>query len=68
MYYLTKFNDVTYTGFSVILKITSAKLCKAIHDIYYPIFIYPFEFGKCGKRKKLQNLNISRMKRAFLME
>ena len=27
----------------------SATLCKPIHNINYPIFICPFESGKCGK-------------------
>ena len=33
MYYLTKFDYVMQSGFSVIPKITSANLCKPIHDI-----------------------------------
>ena len=67
IYYLTKFDDVMWSSFIVIPKITSVNLCKSIHDIInYSTSIYPFESGKCGKEgKKLQNLNISRMKRAF---
>ena len=43
MYYLTKFDDL-------ILKITSANLCKPIYDIInYSTSICPFESGKCGK-------------------
>ena len=53
MYYLSKFDDVIQSGFWVILKITSANLCKAIYDIInYSIFICPFESGKCGKEGK----------------
>ena len=53
MYYLTKFDDVIWSGFWVIPKITSANLCKPIHDIInYSIFICPFESGKCGKEWK----------------
>ena len=33
IYYLTKFDDVIKIGFRVIPKITSANLCKPIHDI-----------------------------------
>ena len=50
MYYLTKFDDVIYSIFWVILKITSAKLCDPIHVIInYSSFICPFESGKCEK-------------------
>ena len=64
MYYLTKFDDVISSAFWVIKKITSANLCKQIHDIInYSTSIYPFEFGKCGKNYK--NLNIFKTKRAF---
>ena len=53
--------------FWVIPKITSANLCKPIYDIInYSTFICPFESGKCGEEgKKLQNVSISRKKRAF---
>ena len=46
---------------------TSANLCKPIHDIiYYSIFICIFESGKCGRKgKKYKNLNILRSKTAF---
>ena len=67
MYYLTKFDDVIYSGFWVILKITSANLCMPIYDIInYSTSIFPSESGKCGKEgKKDKNLNILRKKRAF---
>ena len=52
MYYLTKFDGVIESGFSVIPKITSANLCKPIYDINYPTLICPFEFEKCGNRKE----------------
>ena len=53
MYYGTNFDHVILSGFWVIPKITSANLCKPIHEINYSIF--PVEFGKCGKEgKKLQ--------------
>ena len=49
MYYMTKFDDIIQSGFSVIPKITSASLCKPIHDIInYSTSICPFESGKCG--------------------
>ena len=39
----------------MIPKITSANLCKPIHDINYSTAICPFESGKYGKEgKKLQ--------------
>ena len=66
MYYLTKFDDVIYSGFWVLLKITPANLCKPIYD-KYSTSICPFESRKCGMEgKKLQSLNISRTKKAFL--
>ena len=53
MYYLTKFDDVIESGFSVIPKITSGNLFKPIHGIMsYSTFICPFESGKCGKEVK----------------
>ena len=69
MYYLTKFDDVIYSGFWVILTIKSVNLCKPVYDIInYSTSICPSESGKPEKEgKKLQNLNISRTKRAFWM-
>ena len=67
IYYLTKFDDVIYSSFWVIPKITSAKLCKSIHDIInYFIPFVPFESGKCGKEvKKFEYL---KNKKSFLDE
>ena len=66
MYNLTKFDDVIENGFWVILKITSANLCKRICDINYSTSICPSEPGKCEKEgKNYKNLNILRTKRAF---
>ena len=65
MYYLTKFDDVIYSGFWVILKIKSANLCKTIYDIInYSISICPFESGKSGKEgKKLQKFEYLKNKK-----
>ena len=54
-------------SFLVIQKITSANLCKPVHDIInYSTFICPFDSGKCEKEKEnYKNLNISKVKRAF---
>ena len=70
MYYLTKFGDVIYSGFSVIPKITSANLCKPIHDIMnYSTSICPFESGKCGiEGKKLQRLGYLENEKSFSMK
>ena len=70
MYYLSKFDDVIQSGFWVILKITSANLCKSIYDIInYSISICPFEFGMCGnKGKKLQKLEYLQNEKSFLDE
>ena len=44
IYYLTKFDDAIYSGFWIIPKITSANLCRPIHDIInYSPTICPFE-------------------------
>ena len=43
MYYLTKFDVVLQSDFCVIPKITTANLCKPIHDINYSTFICPLE-------------------------
>ena len=53
IYYLTKFDGVIQSGFSVIPNITPANLCKPIHDIInYSISICPFDSGKCGKKEQ----------------
>ena len=70
IYYLTKFDDITLSSFRVIPKITSANLCKSIHDIInYSTSIWPFEFGKCGKEgKKLQKFEYLENEKSFLDE
>ena len=56
--------------FLVIPKITSANLCKSIHEIInYFTSICPFESGKCGKKeKKLQKFEYLENKKSFLDE
>ena len=51
-------------------KITSATLCKPIHDIIsYSTFICPFESGKCGtEAKKLQKFKYLKNEKSFLDE
>ena len=70
IYYLTKFDGVIQSGFSVIPNITPANLCKPIHDIInYSISICPFESGKCGKEEqKLQKFEYLENKKSFLDE
>ena len=69
MYYLTQFDNVIESGFWVILKITSANLCKPNYNINYSTFICPFESGKCGKEgKKLQKFEYLENKKSFLDE
>ena len=67
MYYLTKFDDIIWRGFWVILKITSANLCKPIYDIIdYSTSICPFESGKCGREgKKLQKFKYLENEKSF---
>ena len=67
MYYLTKFNDVNMKRFWVILKITSANLCKPNYNIInYSTSICPFESGNCGKeREKITKIWISQRKEPF---
>ena len=63
VYYLTKFDNVIWSGFWVTWKIVSANFCKPIHGINYSSFIGPFEFGNWGKEgKNYKNLNILRTK------
>ena len=51
------------------LKITSANLCKPIHDINYSIFTRPFESEKCGKEgKKLQKFEYLENEKSSLDE
>ena len=70
MYYLTKFDDVIYSGFWVILKIKSVNLCKPIYDIInYSTSICPSESGKCGKEGKLlQKFEYLENEKSFLDE
>ena len=51
-------------------KITSANLCKPIHDfIKYSTSIYPFQSGTCGKKgRKLQKLEYQKIENSFLDE
>ena len=53
--------------FEFIPKITSANLCKPIHDIInYSTFICPFESGKYGKEgEKLQKIEYLQYKKSF---
>ena len=55
------------SSFEVIPKITSANLCKPIHDIInYSTYICPFVSGKCGKEgKKLQKFEYLGNKTSF---
>ena len=70
MYYLTKFDKVTWSSYWVIAKIASPNLCKSFHDIIkYSTSIYPFESGKCGKEgKKLQKIEYLENENNFLDE
>ena len=70
MYYLTKSDDIIWKGFWVILKITSANLCKPIYDIInYFASICPFESGQCGKKQKnLQKFEYLENEMSFLDE
>ena len=70
IYYLTKSDDTILSSFQVIPKVTSANLCKPIHDIInYSTSIWPFEFGKCGKEgKKLQKFEYLENEKSFLDE
>ena len=54
----------------MIPKITSANLCKPIHDIInYSTSICPFESGKCGKEgKKLQKFEHLENEKSFFEE
>ena len=67
IYYLTKFDDIISSGFWVIPKITSANLCKPIHDIInIPLRFVLLSLENVEKKgKKYKNVNISRTKRAF---
>ena len=67
IHYLTKF-DIIYSSFPVFPKITSANLCKTIHDIInYSTSICPFEYGKYGKEeKKLQKFEYVENEKSFL--
>ena len=70
IYYLTKFDGVIIqSGFSVIPNVTTANICKPIHDINYSISICPFESSKCGKEEqKLQKFEYLENEKSFLDE
>ena len=70
IYYLTKFDDIIWSGFWVIPKISSANICKPIHDIInYSTSICPFVSGKCRKEgKKLQKFEYLENEKSFLDE
>ena len=70
MYYLTQFDDLILSGVPISRKITSANLCKPIHDIKnYSTSAFPFESGKCGKEgEKLQKIEYIENKKSFFDE
>ena len=66
---MTKFDDVIQTSCWVISKITSANLCKPIHDINYSTSMYPFVYQKCGKEGKIfQKFGYLENEKSFLVE
>ena len=69
MYYLTKFDDVIYSGFWVILKSKSVNSCKPNYDINYSTSICPSESEKCEKEgKTLQKFEYLETEKSFLDE
>ena len=62
-------NNISVSG-GLIPKITSANLCKPIHDIiYYSTSICPLQSGKCRKEgKKLQKFDYPEKEKSFLDE
>ena len=70
LYYLTKFDGVIQSGFSVIPNITPANLRKPIHVVInFSISICPFESGKSGKEEqKLQKFEYLENEKKFLDE
>ena len=56
--------------FELLKKITSANLCRPIHDIInYSTSICPVESGKCGKEgKKLQKFEYLENEKSFFDE
>ena len=59
MYYPTKFDDVIWSKYWVISKITCTNLCNPTHGIInYSTFICPFVPGKCGKEGKNTKISI----------
>ena len=76
MDYLTKSDDIIWSGFWVIPKITSSNLCKPTLQIYasqlmtdYFTSVCPFLSGKCGKEeKKLQKFEYLENEKIFINE
>ena len=68
IYYMTKFDDVMQSSFWVIPKITSANLCKPIHDIILFHFPLSFSIWKVWKGKKLQKIWYLENEKSFLDE
>ena len=70
MYYLTKSDDVIWSGFWVIAKITSVNVCKQTHDIInYSYSICSFESGKHETEgKKLQKNEYLENEKSFFDE
>ena len=70
LYYLTKFDGVIQSRFSVIPNITPANLRKPIHVVInFSISICPFESGKSGKEEqKSQKFEYLENEKKFLDE
>ena len=70
IHYLSQFDDIKYSSFWVVPKITSASFCKPVPDIInYFTSIYPFEFANCWKEgEKIQKFEYLEIEKSFLDE
>ena len=59
MYYLIKFDDVIWSSFWVISKITSANLCKSVHDIInFSLSFAPLNLESVEKKGKSYKISL----------
>ena len=67
---MTNIDEIMQSNFRVIPKITSANICKSVHDIISCLAsICPFESGKCGKEgKKSQKFEYPENEKSLLDE
>ena len=69
IYHLGNFDNYTQSGFSVIVKIAFANLCKPFYDIKVnPVSSNPLNLENVERKEKMQKIEYLQNKKSFLDE